>query len=370
MHSAAPAPRLSPAPRRPRARRARAGAGGRAPAAASATTAEAPPPPPPSPAAAKASASAARRAAGLAGYASLKAALLRNTASAGALLTGYLALSGLAAPPDAASGFGPLSAAASAAAGAAGSLAYLAALCADVDAFPRSPGRPAPPPPRPRPGGAPSKQQQPGRSPLAALRAVADVYATALLRPQLGVVVALGVAACAWNDLAASDPSLLPARLQLPYLLLGLLSYKAAVLDQAVGALKAVTVYAAPDRGRPTLAALPELDPEDDPLAAKPAGRGTAQGGGGEEGGGGGGRRRAVSLGLAAALALAAAGGAGVAGAGPAGAAPSAAACARQCVAECTKVAPGSPAYCADACADACAPGAADRAGDAEGEGA
>jgi hypothetical protein len=58
----------------------------------------------------------------------------------------------------------------------------------------------------------------------------------------------------AWNA-AEAGPDV-----QFIYMLLGFLSYKAAVLDQAYRALKAVTIYAAPTVERPVIKDLPDID--------------------------------------------------------------------------------------------------------------
>jgi len=154
----------------------------------------------------------------------------------------------------------------------------------------------------------------------------ADVYTNALAHPQLLVPVAMAAEVAAW-------PGCQPT-----FMLLGFVSYKAAVLDAAYKALKAVTVYAAPDSGRPVLPELPTLE---DLEAAQAGGDEVAQQPRGSDAG-----RTLSAFALAAALSL------GVAQ-------PAAAACLSECTKACKEIAPGSPQYCADQCALACAPPAA-----------
>ncbi len=139
--------------------------------------------------------------------------------------------------------------AASSALGAAGSLAYLALLCRHVDGLGTAAGGAV--------RGLPL-QKNPGANLGAllfgALKRVTDIYWNALGHPQLLVPVALAAGGSAYN---ASDVG---PDIQFIYVLLGFLSYKAAVLDQGYKALKAVTLYAAPASDRPVLKDLPDID--------------------------------------------------------------------------------------------------------------
>ena len=285
-----------------------------------------------------ASTPSSRRDAGLASYASLKAELFRTSATVGALLSAYLLLADASGPNSAAS----------AALGSAAGLAYLRLLCDDVDNVETR--RPRRLPPSPPPGDA--------LGALHPLRRAASVYAHALARPQLAVPVALAVACCSWNAAHEGDAQ---TQLRLIYVLLGFLCYKAAVIDQGVKALKAVTVYAPPASERPTLAPLPEIDPEDDPLVSRRPRSAATSVPSAAEGASPVGRR-------VAAAALVAAGFAGVSGARRADARVNAS-CLSDCRKECDALAPGSPEYCAESCAGACdadAVAAAKAAGDAE----
>jgi hypothetical protein len=156
--------------------------------------------------------------------------------------------------------------------------------------------------------------------------------------------VALAAGTAVYNESAAAAMAVQPV-----YLLLGFLSYKAAVLDAGWKALKAVTVYAGPDdAGRPRLAPLPDVD--DLEAAAEQE----------EEGPGGGARLSA----LAAALSLCVLAG----GITPGADAALDKGCAQRCVVECLKLAPGSKDYCEENCALACDSSQAPALGDVDDE--
>jgi len=255
----------------------------------------------------------ARRDASLAEYAALKTELLKNCGVFGAALSGYLAL---------ASEDGGV-AAGSAAIGAAASVLYLALLCRHVDGLGGGVLG--------RGGGAAAQRalaaaRSGGPASLPALaRAGADAYWNALAHPQLLVPVGLAAAVCEYNAGCVEAQ-----RLQPTYLLLGFLSYKAATLDAGWKALKAVTVYAAPDEARPTLPDLPDIDDLEEKAEGDDARLSAVA---------------AVVLSLALSL-----------GGPPPAAAAVDRGCARQCEAECGKLAPGSPDYCKATCAEACDP--------------
>ena len=78
-------------------------------------------------------------------------------------------------------------------------------------------------------------------------------HRNALAHPQLLVPVAIAAGGSAWN---AADVG---PDLQYVWVLVGFLSYKVAVLDQAYKALKKVTIYA-PVSDRPVLKDLPDID--------------------------------------------------------------------------------------------------------------
>ena len=75
-----------------------------------------------------------------------------------------------------------------------------------------------------------------------------------MAHPQLLVPVAIAAGGSAWN---AADVG---PDLQYVWVLVGFLSYKVAVLDQAYKALKAVTIYAPQVSERPVLKDLPDID--------------------------------------------------------------------------------------------------------------
>ena len=182
--------------------------------------------------------SSGRRAAGLAEYAALKSELLQNTAKVGTATALYLLLT----QHD-------VSIAASTELGVGGGVAYLALLCRHVDGLGASGAANVRGLPLQRNPGADL-----GALMLGALKRVGDIYVNALAHPQLLVPVALAAGGAAWN---ASDAG---PDVQFIYVLLGFLSYKAAVLDQAYKALKRVTIFAAPPVERPVLKELPDID--------------------------------------------------------------------------------------------------------------
>ena len=88
----------------------------------------------------------------------------------------------------------------------------------------------------------------------AAADAALIIHRNALAHPQLLVPVALAAGGSAWNGMELGPD------VQFIYVLLGFMSYKVAVLDQAYKALKAVTLYAQVDTNRPVIKDLPDID--------------------------------------------------------------------------------------------------------------
>ncbi len=89
---------------------------------------------------------------------------------------------------------------------------------------------------------------------LTLARSVPQPARNALAHPQLLVPVAIAAGGSAWNA-ADAGPDV-----QFIYVLLGFMSYKVAVLDQAYKALKKVTIWAEVPVERPVLKDLPDID--------------------------------------------------------------------------------------------------------------